>query len=279
MGIIMNKGIIIQARTSSTRLPGKVLKPLPYGDKATVLQQVIRRCKAAGDIRVIVATTKAHEDDEIVKLSKMEGVDVFRGSKNDVLSRYYNAAKKYNLDVIVRVTSDCPCLDPQIIRKLIKKLTAVGADYVSNTLKRTYPHGLDAEVFTFSTLEKAHKYAHDMSLREHVTMYIYKNARKFKIANIESPARLNRPDIRITLDTEDDYILLCLLYEFLYRNNPIFSPNDIIKIFTKYPYLLSINRRIIQKKVFKNVKDEVKEAIRVLNLQDLKRASKLLKEI
>ena len=150
----MKIGAIIQARTSSTRLPGKILKELPYGSGITVLGQVIRRLKRAKKLNeVVVATTLEREDSKIVDLTKKEKTKYFRGDKEDVLSRYYLAAKENKINVIVRVTSDCPCIDPEIVDLTIEKHLQTKADYTSNNLKRTYPHGLDTEVISFETLK------------------------------------------------------------------------------------------------------------------------------
>ncbi len=152
----MNIGAIVQARTSSTRLPQKVLLNLPYNSNLTVLQQVIRRLKRSQNIgNIIIATTHDQEDNKIVSLSKKEGVKWFKGSKEDVLARYYLAAKEYQLYIIIRVASDCPCIDPHIIDMMIDEHLKTKADYTSNGMVRTFPHGLDAEVISFSTLERA----------------------------------------------------------------------------------------------------------------------------
>ena len=140
----MKIGAVIQARTSSTRLPGKILKELPFASGTTVLQQVIKRLRKSANLDdIIIATTTESKDWAIIKIAKGEGVKWFRGSKNDVLSRYYFSAKENSLDIIVRITSDCPCIDPALVTSLIKKHMRSKADYTSNTFKRTFPHGLD----------------------------------------------------------------------------------------------------------------------------------------
>jgi len=275
----MEIGLIIQARTTSSRLPKKVLKDLPYGSGFTVLEQVIRRLKKAKYVEeIIVATTISREDDEITEVSTKEGIRYFRGSPNDVLDRYYHAASEFSLDIVVRITGDCPCIDPQIVDSIIDRHIQNNADYTSNTLKRTYPHGLDVEVFNFEVLEKSFEEAKEALEREHVTPYMYKSGR-FKIQNIETPVELKRPDIRITLDTKEDYALLCAIYDFLYYENPFFGAKEIIDLFYRKPWLKYINENIAQKKIFDNLEDEVKEAIKVLDLQDLKRARDFISEL
>ncbi|MDP8259066.1 MAG: glycosyltransferase family protein [Candidatus Aadella gelida] len=275
----MNTGIIIQARTGSTRLPGKILKYLPYDSEITVLQQVIRRCKCVSGVSVIVATTTSIEDDIVEKIAKAEGVNVFRGSEDDVLSRYYEAAVLNKLDRVIRVTSDCPCIDPGVIENLIEEQNNIKADYVSNVLERTYPQGLDAEIFNFDVLEKAHKMATNMSEREHVTLYIYENKDLFNVVNVKAPVSCMRPDIRITLDTEEDYTLLSVLYDYLFNADKMFSTKDIVKVFDEKPYLMNINKKIVQKTVCDDLKGEIVEAIKVLDLQELNRASEILRKI
>jgi spore coat polysaccharide biosynthesis protein SpsF len=274
----MKIGAIIQARTSSTRLPKKVLKELPYGSGISVLQQVIRRLRKSAKVdEIIVATTTEREDKNIVKVAQSENVKWFRGSKGDVLSRYFLAAKKNKLDVVVRITSDCPCIDPEIIDSIIGKHLRTKADYTTNALKRTFPHGLDTEVINFAALEKTFSAAKQDYEKEHVTPYIYKTRPDiFKITLVEASKKFNYPDIRITLDTEEDYALLCAIFDYLYRVNKFFVTQDIIDLFQKKPWLKLINKKIMQKKIHNSLKEEIQEAIKVCDLQDLKKAKEYL---
>jgi len=274
----MRTGAVVQARMSSTRLPGKVLLTLPYGSEITVLGQVIRRLKksAALDV-IIVATTTEAEDDQIVELGQTEGAEVFRGSLHDVLSRYYHAAKDFGLDTVVRVTSDCPCIDSTILDKIVEFQKETKVDYVSNSLKRTWPHGVDVEVFTFDALERAYHDADSPPEREHVTPYLYLSG-KFTTDVVEAPGHLRRPDIRITLDTPEDYALLCAIFEFLYAQSPFFDTGSIVHLFEEKPWLLNINEKIIQKKVLNNLEEELQEALKVLEIQDLLKARDFLRD-
>ena len=273
----MKIAAIIQARTSSTRLPRKVLKELPYNSGITCLEQVIRRLKKSKRLNeIIIATTEGKEDDDIVEIAQKESVKYFRGSKENVLSRYYFAAKENNIDVIVRITSDCPCIDPDIIDLAIDAHINKMADYTSNTLTKTYPHGLDVEVFNFSALEEAYKKATKDYEKEHVTPYIYRNPQKFKINIVKAPKELYAPDIRITLDTEEDYALLCAVFDYLYPKNEYFDAYDIVNLFKEKPWLKLINKRVVQKKILDTLEEELKEAIKILDLQDLKRARDFL---
>jgi len=276
----MKIGAIIQARTSSTRLPKKVLKPLPYDSDITVLQQVIRRTKKSNLIdEIIIATTTDKEDQEIVEIAEKENAVWFKGSKNDVLSRYYYAAKENKLDIIIRITSDCPCIEWNIIDKTIAKHIKENADYTSNGEKKTYPHGLDVEVLSFDTLERAFCEAKEDFEREHVCPYVNTtNKEKFKIVSVEAPPELTAPDIRITLDTEEDYALLCAVFDYLYKQNPYFDAFDIVNLFKEKPWLKFINKKILQKKIFNSLKDELEEAIKLLELQELKNTVSIIKK-
>jgi len=187
----------------STRLPGKILKKI--NDKF-VLDYVIERlrfCEKLDDI--ILATTTAKKDDSLEEYAIKKKINYFRGSEEDVLGRYYFAAKKYDGDIIVRITGDCPLIDPEIVDRVINKHIESKADYTSTVIKRTYPRGLDTEVFNFDTLEQAHRDAIEKYHREHVTPYIIEHPGKFKLQNVEAKGKIARPDIRITLDTEEDF--------------------------------------------------------------------------
>ena len=275
----MKIAAIIQARTSSSRLPEKVLKTLPYNSDTNILQQVIRRTKKSKYINnIVVATTTEKEDEKIIETVKREKVNYHRGSLENVLERYYLAAKENKADIIVRITSDCPCIDAKIIDMLIEKHLKEKNDYTNNFLERSFPHGLDAEVFNFDVLEKAYFNANKKYETEHVTPYIYKTDKsKFKIGNLKAAGDYFAPDIRITVDTEEDYALLCIVYDYLYKNNNFFDIKDIIKLFKEKPFLKLINQKIIQKKIFDNLSEEINEAVKILKLQDLNKAADILR--
>ena len=275
----MKTGAIIQTRTTSTRLPGKVLKELPYASGITCLGQIIRRLKKSKRLNdIIIATTKEKEDNEIINIVKKEDVKYFRGNKENVLSRYYFAAKENNIDLIVRITSDCPCIDADITDLTIDDHINKMADYTSNSLIRTYPHGLDVEVFNFNALEKAHKNATKDYEKEHVTPYINRNPQKFKINIVKAPKELYAPDIRVTLDTEEDYALLCAVFDYLYPKNKYFNAHDIVNLFNERPWIKLINKKIIQKKIFNTLEEELEEAVKILDLQDLNKTRDFIRE-
>jgi spore coat polysaccharide biosynthesis protein SpsF len=264
-------GAIIQARTSSTRLPGKVLLELPYGSRITVLQQVIRRLKQSKKIdTIVVATTEDRADDAIVDIASREGVLLFRGSKDNVLERYYLAARTFELDTIIRVTSDCPCIDPTIVDLVIREHIRDRADYSST---EGYPRGLDVEIFNFDVLLQTYEKAQNDYEKEHVTPYLYRNSKIFSINRIAAHKKARIPAIRLTLDTEEDYTVLCAVYDYLYGTNPYFDAGAVINLFRQKPWLKSINSKILQKKHFCSLQDELKEALRLLELQEMRRAS------
>lgn len=269
----MKIGAIIQARTSSTRLPGKVLKTLPYGGDVSVLQHVIRRVSRASLIDdVIVATTANSDDDEIVEVAIEESVNCYRGSLENVLERYYGAASENGLDIVVRITSDNPCIDFKIIDDVIESHLELHADYTSNALNGTIPEGLAVEVVNFDILKQAYENANEKYEKEHVTPYIYKtHPENFKI-NRYVGTNLNFHDIRLTLDTPQDYALLSLIYEELYDKKEYFDLNDILELFIEKPYLKDINSEIVQKKVCNNLEEELNEVINICEMQDLEKA-------
>lgn len=237
---------IMQARMGSSRLPGKVLKKICG---KTIIEHDIDRLKLVNSIdEIIIATTTNKEDDEIVKLAENIGVKVFRGSETNVLSRYYFAAKESNADIIVRVTSDCPLLDYNICDKIINKFkSSNNIDYVSNTINRTYPRGYDVEVFSMYALEKAYKEADKEYEKEHVTPYIWENTDIFKIKQVCNDKDYS--NLRVTLDTEEDFVLIKNIYEKLYKTEPVFGFESIINLYTNDSKIFEINKDIFQKNI------------------------------
>lgn len=244
----MNIVCIVQARTGSTRLPGKVLKKICG---KTVLEHVINRLKRVENIdKIVIATTTKKQDDIIVEIAQKSLVGYFRGSEEDVLSRYYYAAKENKADVVVRVTSDCPLIDSEITEKIIQYYMNNKSkyDYVSNTIDRTYPRGLDTEVFNFNALKKAFNEAKSERDREHVTPYIWDNPIMFKLYQYRN--KVNYSDLRWTLDTMKDFQLIKCIYDKLYlKNGNGFNMNDILTLYKKYPKLIKVNENIMQKEI------------------------------
>lgn len=240
---------IIQARMGSTRLPGKVM--MKISDK-TILDHVITRVGQSKLIdEIIIATTTKSDDDAIVEESKKLGVNYYRGSEDDVLSRYYYAAKKNNADVIIRITSDCPLIDFEVIDGMIYRFKDLyndnKVDYLSNTIERTFPRGLDAEIFSFRILNEAFNNAEKTYQREHVTPYIYESSNKFNIVGYKND--IDYSYHRWTLDTPEDFELIKKIYEGMYNKNKTIRFEDIINFFELHPEYLQINSSIDQKKL------------------------------
>lgn len=244
----MNVVCIMQARMGSTRLPGKVLKKVC--GKA-VLEHDIDRLKRVKNIdKIVIATTTLERDDIIIQEAKRLDITCFRGSEEDVLSRYYYAAKENNGDVVVRITSDCPLIDSEVTEKIIQYYLDNNDkyDYVSNTIDRTYPRGLDTEVFSFKALEKAFIEAESLRDKEHVTPYIWDNPRIFRLAQYKN--EIDYSDLRWTLDTVEDFELINRIYSNLYQckgNN--FNIQDILVLYSEYPEFRKINNHVEQKNI------------------------------
>ncbi len=272
---MVKKGIIIQARVDSTRLPGKILFKLPFNSNFTVLEQVIKRCKNVNNLdEIIIATTNKENDNILEKITKFDGIRIFRGNECNVLERFYYAAETYKLNSIIRLTGDNPCIDPLLISTILEN----HRNNVDYTKTEGYPIGLNVEVFNFNALEKAYKNANKDYEKEHVTPYINRNPDIFKINIVKAPKELYAPDIRITLDTEEDYALLCAVFDYLYPKNKYFNANDVVNLFKKKPWLKLINKKVVQKKIFNTLGEELEEAKRILDLQDLKRARDFIGE-
>lgn len=241
---------IIQARMGSTRLPGKVMKPL-LG--RPILEHVVRRVARSERVdEVIVATSRLEADQPVAELARLLGVDSFRGSEEDVLERYVGAARWAKLngqDHVVRITADCPFADPAVIDQVIREHLETGADYTSNTLERTFPHGADVEVFTAEVLYTTDLEAVADYEREHVTPFIWSQPERFRLHAVEAPARLRRPELRLTVDTEADYMLARAIYEMLGTDE--FGLEEVVDLVERAPWLPFINRTVRQKLVRK----------------------------
>jgi spore coat polysaccharide biosynthesis protein SpsF len=234
---------------SSSRLPKKVLKKI---GKHPMLYYVIRQTLSSKTIdEVIIATTKEKIDDEIVEYCKQNDIKYFRGSKMDLLDRYYQCAKKFECDPIIRITSDCPLIDPNVIDKIFKKFEKNSFDYVANNLEKfngvwdnsmcNYPQGMTVEVSSFNALEKAWKEAKKPSEREHVFPYIQFNPKLFKVSKVKTKKNLSH--IRCTVDRISDMKFVKKIYKKTGYDKTI-TIKDIIKIIEKEPKLITINNNI-----------------------------------
>lgn len=243
----MKTVIIVQARMTSTRLPGKVLRTVL--DKPLLEYQIerIRRVKLADEI--VIATTINNADKSIINLCERLSISYFRGSEEDVLGRYHATAQAYGGDVIVRVTSDCPIIDPKIIDQIIRFYFDHHCkyDYVSNTLQRTYPRGMDTEVFSFKILDEAFHEANLSYEREHVTPFFYLHPRRYRLCNIAY--KQDQSQHRWTVDTIEDFELITKIIENLYPHVPEFDMEDVLNLLTNYPEWTKINAHVEQKEL------------------------------
>jgi spore coat polysaccharide biosynthesis protein SpsF len=235
--------IIVQARMTSTRLPGKVLLPLAGEPMLTRLVERLRRVQRADGI--VVATTTNATDDPIAVLCEQLCVPCHRGSEHDVLSRYADAARLHGADVVVRITSDCPLIDPALIDRVIATHEDGDSDYVSNMLPATWPYGMAVEVFSAAALAQAHAEATQPAEREHVTPFIYWHPERYRLRNVDSPVDLSHH--RWTVDTPEDYELVRRLFETLYPTHPLFTQGDILEVLDAHPDWLLLNQHIQQK--------------------------------
>jgi len=244
---------LVQARTGSTRLPNKVLMGL---EGKTILEHAVDRISASKKVdEAIVVTTLERRDLAIVKKCAELGIRVFCGSENDVLDRFYQAAKLLEPEHIVRALCDCPLADPKVVDKVVEAHLKAGVDYTSNTIRPTYPDGLDLEVFTFNALERAWKEAGLSSEREHVTPYIYKHPEKFRLLNVE-----HEPDLsskRWTVDEEKDFEFVKRIYGGLYKKNRLFGMEETLGFLEKNPGIEKINRQFTRNEGYaKSLKED-----------------------
>jgi len=235
--------IVVQARMGSTRLPGKVLADL--AGKPMLTQQLIRlkQCTAVDDI--VVATTVEYHDDRVVEVARKGGVSWFRGSEDDVLSRYVGAAHAARAEVIVRVTADCPLIDPAVTDRVICELLdhSECCDYACNVLPRTYPRGLDTEVLFLDTLDRANRLAVARSDREHVTPIIYAGMPNLFLRRSVAAAN-NDADLRWTVDTPEDLRLVRVLYDALGLAEQVLPYEEVVRYVRAQRGLTEINAGI-----------------------------------
>lgn len=248
--------VILQARTSSSRLPGKVLKPIL--DKPMILRQIERLARSKKIGKLILATSIDKSDDELVKICLENNIECFRGSLENVLERFYFTAEKYKPDTVVRLTGDCPLIDSNIIDKVIEFYQNNRFEYVSNTIPPTFPDGMDVEVFSFNSLKTAYENATLPSEIEHVTPYIRTH---FATGNFENKQDLS--GLRWTVDEEEDYELVNTIYEALYKSIPHFTMENVLNYLEQNENISTINKKftrnegfeksLLKDKEFKNV--------------------------
>lgn len=228
---------IIQARTSSSRFPCKVLKNIL--EIPMIIHQIERIKNSTTIDAIVLATSEDDSDNELEIICRQHGVAVFRGSLLDVLDRFYCCAQLYHADHVLRLTGDCPIIDWEIIDLLIAKHLMENNDYTSNTLEPTYPDGLDVEIMKMSVLETAWRNAVLPSEREHVTPYIYKNPQKFKLGCLKNNIDLST--LRWTVDEPEDFAFITNVYKNLYSDKKNFLMKDVLLLLEKYPDINKMN--------------------------------------
>ena len=258
--IMMKKNVaIIQARMGSSRLPGKVLMPIL---NRPILYYIVERLKRVQAVdQIIIATSDLKKDNAIEIYCKINQIDIFRGSEEDVLDRYYQAAKKADADTIIRITADCPLIDPCILQKLIGVFYKEKSDYycvgtgATTAVKKhynRYPNGLNAEIFTSEALETAWLHGKENKYREHVTTFIWCNEDIFNVG-IMPCSQGDFSDYRWTVDFFEDYQLVQRIYEKLYFKKSNFGMKDILDLLTEEPSMMSINQHLIGKEGYETL--------------------------
>jgi spore coat polysaccharide biosynthesis protein SpsF len=235
---------ILQARMTSTRLPGKVL--LDLGGVPLLVQELRRLHRSKRLDAIVIATTSNASDDPLVELAGRQGVEVYRGDEHDVLGRYRAAARAFAADVIVRVTGDCPLIDPVVLDAVIDRVVDRDdpCDYASNTIERTYPRGLDAEAFHRDTLERIARFARSAAAREHVTYFLHRERPElFETRQVKRAS--DASDLRWTVDTDEDLALMRKLFDELGAADA--STDEVIERLRGRPDLVALNQHIKQK--------------------------------
>lgn len=228
---------IVQARMSSSRLPGKVLKRIQ--GQPMMMLQLERLSRARRVHEIVVATSAEPEDDAIAELCRRSGINYHRGSLHNVLERFVQAATTSQANIVLRLTADCPLSDPTVVDGLIGHMCKGGFDYASNTIERTWPHGLDVEAITFEALAAADRETDDPFDREHVTPFFHKHPDRFKRGSYTDAD--NRAALRLTVDYPEDLDVITRIYDALYPDNTSFTTDDIVAYLDANPAIRALN--------------------------------------
>lgn len=238
---------ILQARVSSSRLPGKVL--LPILGEPMLFRQIERVRRAQRIDHLVVATSTDRSDDPLAEACVARGIACSRGSLNDVLDRFVQCALPYQPEIVIRLTGDCPLADPQLIDAMLQKFKVTGYDYLTNANPPSFPDGLDVEVMRLSALVEAHREAKLPSEREHVTPYLRAHPERFRLGN--HAAEADHSGLRWTVDEEQDLQFVQAVYQHLYPVRPTFSTEDILGLLVSNPQLRSLNSSFERNEGFK----------------------------
>lgn len=241
----MNLHAVVAARMGSERLPGKSMAIL--AGKPSFEHIATRLSRSRYLSGVVLATTDQPEDEPLRECARRLKVPYYAGSALDVLGRTLAAAKSVGVHHIVQVTGDCPLIDAAVVDRTIEVYLREHPDYASNGLIATYPNGMDTEVFATAILDEVEKLTNDPADREHVSLYIYEHPEHYRLLNVEAPPEHRRPDLRLTLDTREDYELISKLFDALYPDDPVFGLSKIIDWLSRNPELLNVNRHVTQR--------------------------------
>lgn len=238
---------IIEARFASTRLPGKVLKPI-LGEP--MLGRMIERLLRARMIdSLVVATSTSPADDAVVEAATRAGADTFRGSEEDVLARVVGAAQSNNADIIVETTGDCPLHDAALVDKVVADYLLGGADFVGNIHPYTTPRGTDVRVFSTDALAEIERTSTDPAHREHVSLHFWETHGKYHLRNVETALGQSAKSYRLTVDTQQDFDLVTAIFTDLYPKNPRFTITDVVQLLDSRPDLVAMNADVQQKAI------------------------------
>lgn len=238
---------VVQARCTSERLPGKVMLPLA---ERPIVEHVLNAALAAQRVdEVVLATTTNVADDELASHGRRLGVRVFRGSENDVLGRFVGAVQGLEADVVVRNTADDPLLDPTVIDMVVADFLAGGCDYSSNILERSWPRGMDTEVFSRGTLDRAEREGLRAEDREHVTIFVRTHPERFRLRNVAAPTSETWPDLRLCIDTVADYEMLRAIFEELATDGQAPPVREVVAWLRNRPDVVAINASVQQRTV------------------------------
>jgi spore coat polysaccharide biosynthesis protein SpsF len=237
---------VVPARMGSERFPGKTLAPL---SGTPSLRHIVTRLEAVPSLDgVIVATTAAPRDDVICECAREAGIPAYRGSENDVMARMLEAAQSVRADTIIRVTGDCPLVDPQIVEATITKYVQLTPDYACNFLSgHQYPRGMEVEAFPVELLASLERETNAPRDREHVTPMFYEHPDRFRLAGVDPSRSQCRAGLRLTLDTPEDYELISAIYDALYPRNPLFGLTQVLAFLERRPELETLNASAKQK--------------------------------
>lgn len=229
---------IVQARMDSSRLPGKVLKEILGKPMLWHLATRVQKAEYVDD--VVIATTTHKDDDSLEKFAVHSNLGIYRGSENDLVDRFYNAAKKYDADVVVRVWGDCPLIDPNLIDKVLLGFINGSYDYANNFNPRTYPQGMDFEIYSFKSLQRIWNETDDKFYREYPFEYIYANSDSFK--TLYDKNNIDLSDIHLTVDYIADFELVTAIFKSLQSNTRTFQLGEILELLESYPVLKKMNQ-------------------------------------